>query len=81
MIGNPYYQMLELLTDSRMVPLQLALATLEDAKQERFQVEGKRAAIAGRAKGLVIDALDEGGIFLCAGNSSGWFLLCRLEEL
>ena len=81
MIGNPYYQMLGLLSDNRTGTLQLAFATLENAEQERFQVEGRRAAIAGRAKGLVIDELDEGGIFLCAGNSSGWFLLCRLEEL
>lgn len=61
--------------------LQLAFATLKNAEEELFQVEGRRAAIAGRAKGLTIEAADEGGTFLCLGNGYGWFVLCKLEEL
>ena len=61
--------------------LQLALATLKDADKQLFQVEGKRAAIAGRAKGLTIEEIDEGSTFLCLGTGYGWFVLCRLEEL
>ncbi len=79
MIRNPYYQILGMMGSSGQ--LQFAFATLKNAKAELFQVEGKRAAIAGRAKGLTIDASDEGGTFLCLGNGYGWFVLCRLEEL
>ena len=50
-------------------------------EKELFQVEGKRAAIAGRAKGLTIEDTDEGGTFLCLGTGYGWFVLCKLEEM
>ena len=77
MTGNPYYRMLGLMSGSG---LQLALATLDSYDEERFTVEGKRAPIAGRAAGMSISLSDEGGLFLCVGDSSGWFVLCRLEE-
>lgn len=79
MIRNPYYQMLSMMGGNG--GLQLAFATLKNAEEELFQVEGRRAAIAGRAKGLTIEAADEGGTFLCLGNGYGWFVLCKLEEL
>ena len=79
MIRNPYYQILGMLGSGS--PLQLALATLKDAEEELFQVEGKRAAIAGRAKGLTIEKIDEGGPFLGLGTGYGWFVQCRREEL
>lgn len=78
MIGNPYYQMLGLL--GRSGATELTSAVLVDAADGRFSVEGRRIPIAGRAKGLVLEATDEGGMFLCAGNAGGWFVLCRLEE-
>ena len=77
MTGNPYYSLLGLM-DHKSV--QLAVAVLDDAEQARFSVEGRRASIAGRARGLEIRAADEGGSFLCAGSREGWFVLCRLEE-
>lgn len=77
MTGNPYYSLLRLMGGGQ---LQLAVATLKSVEQELFQVEGRKAPIAGRAKGLTIEATDEGGSFLCAGGSAGWFVLCRLEE-
>jgi hypothetical protein len=61
--------------------LKLAFALLKDAQKGLFYMDGRPAAIAGRAKGLVVEATDEGATFLCAGGDSGWFLLCRLEEL
>lgn len=76
---NPYYRMLGLMGGSGS--LQLTLATLKSAQEGLFQVEGRRAAIAGRAKGLTVDSTDEGGTFLCLGGDQGWFVLCRLEEL
>lgn len=78
MIRNPYYEILSMMGSDQP---QLAFATLKSAQQALFQVEGKRAAIAGRAKGLVLEETDEGGTFLCLGNGRGWFVLCRLEEL
>jgi len=78
-IRNPYYQLLDMLSGNGQ--LQLALATLIDAEKALFQVEGKRAAVAGRAKGLTVDKTDEGSNFLCLGTGYGWFVLCRLEEL
>ena len=77
MTGNPYYSLLGLLDNA---PLQLAAAVLNSAEEERFLVDGRPAPIAGWAKGLVIEATDEGGSFLCAGSREGWFVLCRLEE-
>lgn len=77
MTGNPYYSLLSLMGGSQ---LQLAVATLKSVEEERFLVEGRQAPIAGRAKGLAIEATDEGGSFLCAGGKTGWFVLCRLEE-
>lgn len=77
MTGNPYYRMLGLMGGNR---LQLALATLDSYEEERFTVEGKRAPIAGRAAGMSINLSDEGGLFLCVGDSGGWFVLCRLKE-
>lgn len=77
MTGNPYYSLLGLL-DDRSVGL--AVALLDNAEEERFLIEGRSAPVAGRAKGLVIEAADEGGSFLCAGSREGWFVLCRLEE-
>lgn len=77
MTGNPYYSLLQLMGESQM---QLAVATLKSAEAEHFSVEGRRAPIAGRAKGLTVEATDEGGSFLCAGSKAGWFVLCRLEE-
>ena len=79
MTGNPYYRMLGLMTGDGN-RLQLALATLESCEAERVVVEGKQAPIAGRAAGLSIGLSDEGGLFLCVGDGSGWFVLCRLEE-
>lgn len=79
MIGNPYYRMLGLMTGSGS-GLQLALATLGNYAEERFEVEGKQAPIAGRAAGMSISQSDEGGLFLCVGDLRGWFVLCRLEE-
>lgn len=79
MIRNPYYQILSMMGGSG--GLQLAIATLKNAEKELFQVEGKRAAIAGRAKSLTIEEMDEGGMFLCLGTGYGWFVLCKLEEL
>ena len=79
MIRNPYYQILSMMGGSG--GLQLAIATMKNAENELFQVEGKRAAIAGRAKGLTIEEMDEGGMFLCLGTGYGWFVLCKLEEL
>lgn len=76
-MGNPYYRMLGLMGDNG---LRLGLATLESYDQERFEVEGKRASIAGRAAGMRVSPSDEGGLFLCAGDGRGWFVLCRLEE-
>lgn len=78
MIQNPYYRILGLLDGGN---LKLALATLTDAEGQIFRMEGKKAPIAGRAKGLTIDGADEGGTFLCLGSPGGWFVLCRLEEL
>lgn len=78
MTGNPYYRMLGLMGGNG---LRLGLATLESYDQERFEVEGKRASIAGRAAGLSVGPNDEGGLFLCVGDGTGWFILCRLEEL
>ena len=79
MTGNPYYRMLGLMNQSG-TGLQLTLATLDSYQEERFAVEGKRAPIAGRAAGLSIGRSDEGSLFLCVGDSQGWFVLCRLEE-
>lgn len=79
MIRNPYYEILRMMGSNG--GLQLAIATLKNAKKELFQVEGKRAAIAGRAKGLTIEDTDEGGTFLCLGTGYGWFVLCKLEEM
>ena len=79
MIRNTYYQILSMM--GRTAGLQLAIATLNNAEKELFQVEGKRAAIAGRAKGLTIEDTDEGGTFLCLGTGYGWFVLCKLEEM
>ena len=77
MTGNPYYSLLGLMDNPSV---RLAVALLDNAEQERFLVEGRPAPVAGRAKGLVIEATDEGGSFLCAGSREGWFVLCRLEE-
>ena len=77
MTGNPYYSLLGLMDHTSV---QLAVAILDDAQQARFLMEGRAVSIAGRAKGLVIQAADEGGSFLCAGSREGWFVLCRLEE-
>lgn len=79
MIRNPYYQILSMMGST--AGLQLAIATLKNAEKELFQAEGKRAAIAGRAKGLTIEEVDEGGTFLCLGTGYGWFVLCKLEEM
>ena len=79
MIRNPYYQILSMMGSGSQ--LQLALATLKDADKQLFYVEGKRAAIAGRANGLTIEKTDESSTFLCLGTGYGWFVLCRLEEL
>ena len=79
MIRNPYYEILRMM--GSIGGLQLAIATLKNAEKELFQVEGKRAAIAGRAKGLTIEDTDEGGTFLCLGTGYGWFVLCKLEEM
>lgn len=79
MIRNPYYEILRMMGSNG--GLQLAIATLKNAEKELFQVEGKRAAIAGRAKGLTIEDMDEGGTFLCLGTGYGWFVLCKLEEM
>ena len=47
------------------------LCTLaQNVEDERFLVEGRQAPTAGRAKGLTIEATDEGGSFLCAAPSS-----------
>ena len=78
MTGKPYYRMLGLVQND--TGLRLALGTLTDARQELFRLEGRKAAVAGRAKGLVLETEDEGGLFLCLGNEAGWFVLCRLEE-
>lgn len=77
MTGNPYYSLLNLMDSGE---LRLAVATLKSAEQALFWVEGRRAPIAGWARGLTLEAADEGGSYLCAGNSRGWFVLCRLEE-
>ncbi|MBR5537474.1 MAG: hypothetical protein IKU58_06195 [Clostridia bacterium] len=77
MTGNPYYSLLGLLEDTSV---RLAVAVLSSVEEETFLVEGRPASMAGRAKGLVIEATDEGGSFLCAGSREGWFVLCRLEE-
>lgn len=77
MTGNPYYSLLTLMDGGQV---RLAVATLENAQEERFRVEGPGGPIAGRAKGLTLEPDDEGGCFLCAGGSGGWFVLCRLEE-
>lgn len=79
MTGNPYYRMLGLMYQGDG-GLRLTLATLRNYEKEIFQVEGKQAPIAGRAGGLSIRPNDEGCLFLCAGDSRGWFVLCRLEE-
>lgn len=78
MIGNPYYEMLGLLGSGGKP--ELTLAVLIDVDKGRFSAEGRSIPIAGRAKGLVLEETDEGGIFLCAGTAGGWFVLCRLEE-
>ena len=77
MTENPYYSLLELMDGGRM---QLAVATLKNAEQALFQMEGRRVPVAGWAGGLSLEAADEGGSFLCAGGRAGWFVLCRLEE-
>lgn len=78
MIGNPYYQMLGLLGTGGQP--ELTLATLINAADGVFSKEGREIPLAGRAKGLVLESIDEGGTFLCVGNQAGWFVVCRLEE-
>ncbi len=75
---NPYYRMLEMMdgTGAKAV-----FATLHRYDREEFRVEGRRVPIAGRAKGLTLSFEDEGGLFLCLGDRSGLFVLCRLEEV
>ena len=77
MTGNPYYRMLGLMGADR---LQLGLATLKSYDRELFQMESKQMALAGRARGLTIGPGDEGELFLCLGDRTGWYVLCRLEE-
>lgn len=79
MIGNPYGQMLEMLNGQS--ELQAALATLEDAREGVFYLNGRKAPIAGWARGLVLEPVDEGHLYLCLGNRAGWFVVCPLEEV
>ena len=79
MTGNPYYQMLGLTQGQD--GLRVAVATLADAREGIFYLEGRKAPIAGRAKGLVPEPDHEGKPFLCVGSRTGWFVICPLEEV
>ena len=78
-IGNPYGQMLEMMRGQS--GLQAALATLEDAREGVFYLEGRKAPVAGWARGLVLEPADEGHLYLCLGSRAGWFVVCPLEEV
>ena len=79
MIGNPYYQMLGLMQGQD--GLQVVPATLADAREDIFYLGGRKAPIAGRARGLTLEPSDEGQTFLCVGSPVGWFVICPLEEV
>ncbi len=73
---NPYYKMLELMAGEGP---RAAIATLRGEVPELW-IDGRPAAIAGKAKGLDLKPGRAGEQYLCVGDEGGWFVICPLED-